>query len=359
MRKYIVYLTTNKVNNKIYVGVHGTETPYKFDGYLGCGVKVNDRSTYFHPKYPFEFAVSKYGPKNFIRKTLKVFDTLEDALEFEKQIVCSEFIARSDTYNVTLGGSVPPKRVKIIYQYDLEGNFIKEWESITEASLHYKCSSSTIGQAIFDRTPRLKFLWTDYKYDKLDLSTFKIDANKTKCYIYDAAGNLLKEFPSISNAAKYFNDTTGAISNSIKGKYCYKKQYYISDIRYEQFPIKEKISYENGFYKYDLEGNFIEHIKTPEELRKNLNVKNTSAVYRAIRTGNTAFGFQWTKDYVPKMKPIKLTTSSRKVGKYTKDGQLVEVFNTVREAKKDTCGAPNVLNGKRKTAGGYIWKYID
>ena len=31
--KYIVYLTTNTKNNKIYVGVHGTENPEKFDGY--------------------------------------------------------------------------------------------------------------------------------------------------------------------------------------------------------------------------------------------------------------------------------------------------------------------------------------
>lgn len=26
-KKWIVYLTVNKVNNKIYIGVHGTEDP--------------------------------------------------------------------------------------------------------------------------------------------------------------------------------------------------------------------------------------------------------------------------------------------------------------------------------------------
>ena len=73
--KYIVYLTTNTINNKIYIGVHGTENPDKFDGYLGNSVYANRPNSYEHPKYPFQYAVKKYGPKNFIRKVLKVFDS--------------------------------------------------------------------------------------------------------------------------------------------------------------------------------------------------------------------------------------------------------------------------------------------
>lgn len=43
--KYIVYLTKNlksKINgtNKIYIGVHKTENPEIFDGYIGCGVYI-------------------------------------------------------------------------------------------------------------------------------------------------------------------------------------------------------------------------------------------------------------------------------------------------------------------------------
>ena len=38
--KFIVYLTTNLVNRKIYVGVHRTETPEIFDGYLGNGLTI-------------------------------------------------------------------------------------------------------------------------------------------------------------------------------------------------------------------------------------------------------------------------------------------------------------------------------
>lgn len=38
--KYIVYLTTNLINRKIYVGVHKTENPDIFDGYLGNGLTI-------------------------------------------------------------------------------------------------------------------------------------------------------------------------------------------------------------------------------------------------------------------------------------------------------------------------------
>ena len=43
--KFIVYCTTNIVNKKIYIGVHKTENPDKFDGYVGCSVRATQPST--------------------------------------------------------------------------------------------------------------------------------------------------------------------------------------------------------------------------------------------------------------------------------------------------------------------------
>ena len=60
--KYIVYLTTNLVNRKIYVGVHKTENPEIFDGYLGNGLTIYDQSKLRHPKEPFHYAVSEINP---------------------------------------------------------------------------------------------------------------------------------------------------------------------------------------------------------------------------------------------------------------------------------------------------------
>lgn len=90
MKKYhIVYKTTNIVNNKIYVGIHSTNRLE--DGYIGSGWVLKD-------------AIKKYGKDKFFREVLYLFHTREAALAMEAEIVDQEFIDRTDTYNLVLGG---------------------------------------------------------------------------------------------------------------------------------------------------------------------------------------------------------------------------------------------------------------
>lgn len=86
---HIVYLTTNLVNQKIYVGVHST---YNLnDGYLGKGTAIKN-------------ARKKYGHTSFKRQILYFCLTREDAFEIESNIVDTSFVLREDTYNLTNGG---------------------------------------------------------------------------------------------------------------------------------------------------------------------------------------------------------------------------------------------------------------
>lgn len=52
----------------------------------------------------------------------------------------------------------------------------------------------------------------------------------------------------------------------------------------------------------------------------------------------------------------------KKVGKYSKDGQLIKIYNSASEAHRDgnTCDSyiQSCCRGKIKTAGGFIWKYL-
>jgi hypothetical protein len=88
---YIVYKTTNKINNKIYIGFHKTKDLN--DSYLGSGSLLLK-------------AIEKYGKENFSREILKIFDTKEEAEKYEQELVNKEFTLREDTYNVVIGGNV-------------------------------------------------------------------------------------------------------------------------------------------------------------------------------------------------------------------------------------------------------------
>jgi group I intron endonuclease len=86
---YLVYLTTNLINNKIYIGTHKT---YNLnDGYIGSGTNIRR-------------AIKKYSKDNFKFQVLHFCLTEEDAFNWEKQIVDKSFVIRKDTYNIVIGG---------------------------------------------------------------------------------------------------------------------------------------------------------------------------------------------------------------------------------------------------------------
>jgi hypothetical protein len=87
---YYLYQIINKLNNKIYVGVHKTDNLN--DGYMGSG-KILNR------------AIKKYGVENFEKDILIYFNTAEEMFAKEKEIVTDEFLLREDTYNLRRGGS--------------------------------------------------------------------------------------------------------------------------------------------------------------------------------------------------------------------------------------------------------------
>lgn len=93
---YVLYEIRNKINNKIYLGIHKTKNLN--DDYFGSG-KLIDR------------AIKKYGKDNFTKTILETFDDLESARNREKEIVNEDFVARDDTYNIAIGGGLGGKEL--------------------------------------------------------------------------------------------------------------------------------------------------------------------------------------------------------------------------------------------------------
>lgn len=221
---YILYLTTNLVNSKIYVGIHETDNPYKFDGYIGLRIWANKPSSYMHPKTPFAYDVKKYGPNSFKRCTLKVCETFDEIKKWEQTIVNQTFISRSDTYNTFEEWKSHPQSDKI-YQYSLDGSFIREWESQTEASKFYNLNYGKIGRYIKMGKPIADSQWSWIKVEKMkDLSTEKNSATPRRIGKFDDDGNLLEEYLTVNEAQKISSNVSAVLKGKRKhaGGYIWK-----------------------------------------------------------------------------------------------------------------------------------------
>ena len=355
--KYIVYCTTNLINKKIYIGQHLTENPNKFDNYLGCGVYANRPSTYNKPKTAFQYAVQKYGPSNFKRVTIKVYDTKEEALALESEIVNKEFLARKDVYNEVLGGNSGDTTVSIAcYQYDLEGNFIAGYDSQQQASYAVGRGFTTIKRAIKEKIKAANYYWSLEKVDKLDLTSYKTSDNRIPVFQYSETGEYDCCYESISDAARVNNTSVSNIFRSCKLGFKCNSKYFSYEFNSSYDKAKSESIKNRKVYQYSLSGEFIAEHNSYLTAQKEL---GKTGLNTAIKLGRTFAGFQWKLEKLDKIDSVEVRGKARKVGQYDLEGNLVKVYNTVTECTKDFSGCRHVLQGKRKTSGGFIFKYIE
>jgi len=86
---YTIYKITNLLNGMIYIGQHVTENLN--DSYMGSS------------KY-LKRDIIDFGLQNFKKEILFIFETKEEMIAKEKELVNKEFTKRIDTYNRSLGG---------------------------------------------------------------------------------------------------------------------------------------------------------------------------------------------------------------------------------------------------------------
>lgn len=88
-----VYITTNLINGKQYIGQHKGDGN---DDYLGSGDRLI-------------MAIKKYGKENFKREILEFADSLEDLNELERYyIALADAVNNNNYYNIAHGGHVNP-----------------------------------------------------------------------------------------------------------------------------------------------------------------------------------------------------------------------------------------------------------
>lgn len=355
--KYIVYLTTNLINNKIYIGVHQTENPDIFDGYLGCGSWISKPYSYNKCKYPIHAAINKYGPKNFKRITLKVFDKLEDALDLERWLVTEEFIKRSDTYNAVLGGGLQPKTNKKVYQFDIYGKLIKEWESGISINKYYRCSVSII--EIINQ--KRSFAGSYWSYNNtIDVNNYKSELNHGFINQYNLNGDFLSMFKNATEASQKLDiDLKKIISAVFRKKPCEGYYFLKSDVDIAQVisPVFNHKYGKSHIYEYDKNGNYLKYYNSLLEVKK---INNYSA-YRLKKSilNKTILNDKYYSYYKSNniKNIIKTSKPIIKILQYDLKGNFIKEWESIKSCKKQFKNCTRVCQGYLKSTDGYVFKY--
>lgn len=310
-KKIYIYTLTNPLNNQIF--------------YIGYTYDLKKR-LYEH-LYSYNLNDNKYK-KSVINKILKnglkpiidaidecdyVFNQKENMFEHERlEIYYIKKYRDADIKltNLTKGGKNPPisKTKRIVYQFDKNLNFMKKYESITEAAIAVKTHATNICRAL-DQKRRLSccgYYWLS-SIDFVNIRTEKkkstIIKERKKHTIpivqYSLDGMFLNEFIGQSEAERITGINSKLINKCLKisnynqaGGYMwfYKNNIPLNIEKYRGRNFSCKI------LAYDLIGNFIKEYNSIREGSKDLNINETNICKNLkghiLRVGNYKFKYK-------------------------------------------------------------------
>lgn len=201
--KYWVYKITSP-SGKVYIGITSNIIK-RFCLYKNMLVQ----------KQNFIFnSIKKYGWDAHIKEILYISLTKKEAEDKEIELILF-YKENKKSLNIENGGlsnfSIKDINTvsKPIYQYDLEGNFIREWESLISIELELNFAATNIGKACRRRYfYQYGYLWA-FKLD-VDNGLIVTYVNKIgigrskKLLLLNSEKILLKEYESVKAAIKYY-----------------------------------------------------------------------------------------------------------------------------------------------------------
>lgn len=352
-KKYIVYCTTCTESGKIYIGVHGTENPEIFDGYIGNGLKVG--YSIKNPHTAFQHAIKKYGYSKFKRSTLYVFDNKIEAYNKEAEIVTLDFVKRRDNYNVSIGGIQAGIVYDSLYQYDINGNFIREWDSVKETVEYYGCNSNRFNMAIKDKRSAFNCFWSKEYVEKLDVSQYR-KSKHSEIYCYEENGDFYSLYESVKDIMDDFGFTKASIEDACSHKRPLKGYYFISDFTniYNLIKIRTLIySLTDKSVSRYKDGIIVQTYPSLTNAAKECHISQ-SEIKKSIANQDGI----WSYGYNQKFKG-NITPTPIKVEQYDLEGNLIKVWDSISSCAKEHPKVKEVLCGGRNHTHGFTFKIIE
>lgn len=415
--EWIIYKHTNNINGKIYIGQTKQSPIVRWQSGLGYAPHNNDKDCVFWN------AIKKYGWNSFSHDIIENgIKTQEEANEREMYWIdyYRSYIGfdNANGYNMTLGGNNCSHLGYDVYQINKTTlEVINEFSSTAEASRYFgsdgnasqirRCCDGTMYSA-------KGFYWC---YKRNYSSNWSPRSNQLLSPIYQIDDNfeVIHRYNSITECVKETGFSSGSIVSCCRRKqrkannyfWCYESEYEENWKPAEvTFYRNEKIyCFEtNKVYKNAKEasiltgankGHILRCCKRKENGTNGLHFCYVKDVDNYIVADTQKRGAIYTneeneilREYYPSMglsKELLALLPNRTAGSIRQQAhrlrliandpyknsrkkvlcvELNIVFESIEDAykfvkMKDGSGIGRVCNGKRETAGGYHWKYVD
>lgn len=194
-----IYKIVTKHNNKVYIG-SSQDVEKRFYCHISRLKRNKHHSPYLQAVY------NKYGILNLEFSIIEVLDNVNFKIEREQYwIDYYKSYDKKHGYNVSRVAICNTTGEKKIYQYDTEGNFIKEWNSIKSAKDFYSLKVIRYSENCTSGN----FQWRLFKTEKLK--------SKLKIYCcYNLEGSFVNSFLSAKEIQMFFKVSVKSLANLSK-----------------------------------------------------------------------------------------------------------------------------------------------
>lgn len=310
--------------------------------YIGKG-KGERIKSHFYPSSLAKKNLKNNKLKNIINKGKQVLIekllnnlTEEDAYDLEKALINS--IGRKDLKNGSLtnlcDGGYGIRNCKIeskwkkVYQYDLNGNILNQYISMTQAAEQTGLLVSDISRCCLGKArTHGGFFWSFNS----EINFLKNKKNR-KVYQFDLKDNQVNKFNSITDASNATGIRCSVISRICGGELISKNSFYF---RYEdnQFKLKTKRKTNRAVIQI-IENNIIE-FESVKEAARLLNITTKSVIKRCSSTVRyDDLNLFYKNDYEKGILKSKLKKGNgeKKIFKLDDRNQILETFDSISAA---------------------------
>ena len=362
-----IYLITNKVNGKQYVG----QTSRTIEKRIAEHFYVNDN-------LPIHNSIKKYGKDNFDICELEkiseeLFDNLLKKLDEKEIYYIQKFNSKENGYNCTLGGKdiTHMNEISPVIMYDLDGLYIDEFDSIRQACDVTGYNSASVSESCskYKDYRRVGFNIFRYKDNPLtEEDAENIRLKYPKIYQYDFDGNLLNTFNTLVEAQNYMINIGIPVSNDNIGYSSVNHNKSCGGYIWRRYP--------DNFNTYELPTRISKQVEQRDMYSGELIAIYENCADASRKTGFSecsinsccnnnilqSNGFYWCFSGEFHLEEFnKITYHKKKVDQYTRNGNYVATYNSIQEAADSIGGnfskISGVCAGHRKTAYDYVWRY--